>query len=128
MVELTVSASTDIRQEQNTGASMRGGPETLTGGHGSRSIGVVSGFVLKLARQSAALTQDKLAEVLTVDVTTVQGWESGRRPLSAMNAGDFLRLSGRLSRLDRHHGGGPHGLAWTRIRWPRVCIAGRSRT
>jgi transcriptional regulator with XRE-family HTH domain len=59
----------------------------------------VSGFVLKLARQSAALTQEKLAEVLTVDVSTVQGWESGRRPLAAMSAGDFLRLSGRLSRL-----------------------------
>jgi len=69
---------------------MRSGPATLTGGQGSRAIGVVSGFVLKLARQSAALTQEKLAEVLTVDVTTVQGWESGRRPLAAMNAGHFL--------------------------------------
>lgn len=87
---------------------MRSGPETLTGGHGSRSIGVVSGFVLKLARQSAALTQDKLAEVLTVDVTTVQGWESGRRPLAAMNAGDFLRLSGRLSRLGAPASTGRH--------------------
>ena len=72
---------------------------TLTGGQGSRATGVVSGFVLKLARQSAALTQETLAESLAVDVTTVQGWESGRRPLSAMHAGDFLRLSGRLSRL-----------------------------
>src|SRR3989440_12792271 len=78
---------------------MGGGPATLTSGQGSRAIGVVSGFVLKLARQSAALTQEKLAEVLGVDVTTVQGWESGRRPLAAMNAGEFLRLSGRLSRL-----------------------------
>jgi hypothetical protein len=78
---------------------MRSGPATLTGGQGSRATGVVSGFVLKLARQSAALTQEKLAEALSVDVTTIQGWESGRRPLAAMNAGDFLRLSGRLSRL-----------------------------
>ena len=78
---------------------MGGGPATLTSGQGSRAIGVVSGFVLKIARQSAALTQEKLAEVLGVDVTTVQGWESGRRPLAAMNAGEFLRLSGRLSRL-----------------------------
>jgi transcriptional regulator with XRE-family HTH domain len=87
---------------------MRSEPATLTGGQGSRAIGVVSGFVLKLARQSAALTQEKLAEVLTVDVTTVQGWESGRRPLAAMNAGDFLRLSGRLSRLGAPASTGRH--------------------
>ncbi|HEY0450600.1 helix-turn-helix transcriptional regulator [Actinophytocola sp.] len=78
---------------------MKRGPIALTGGQGSRSTGVVSGFVLKLARQSAALTQDQLAEALAVDVTTVQGWESGRRPLAATHAGDFLRLSARLSRL-----------------------------
>lgn len=87
---------------------MRSGPATLTGGQGSRAVGVVSGFVLKLARQSAALTQDKLAEILTVDVTTVQGWESGRRPLASMNAGDFLRLSGRLSRLGAPASTGRH--------------------
>ncbi len=34
-----------------------------------------------------------------MDVTTVQGWESGRRPLAAMNAGDFLHLGNRLCRL-----------------------------
>lgn len=87
---------------------MRCGPATLTGGQGSRAIGIVSGFVLKLARQSAALTQEQLAEVLNVDVTTVQGWESGRRPLAAMNAGDFLRLSGRLSRLGAPASTGRH--------------------
>ncbi|MDX8036486.1 helix-turn-helix transcriptional regulator [Lentzea sp. BCCO 10_0856] len=72
---------------------------TSTSGQGSRSTGVVSGFVLKLARQAAGLTQERLAEALPVDVTTVQGWESGRRPLAAMNAGDFLRLTSRLTRL-----------------------------
>lgn len=81
---------------------------TLTAGQGSRATGVVSGFVLKLARQSAALTQERLAEVLGVDVTTVQGWESGRRPLAAMNAGDFLRLTGRLSRLGAPASSGRH--------------------
>jgi hypothetical protein len=54
------------------------------------------------------LTQEKLAEVLSVDVTTVQGWESGRRPLAAMNAGDFLRLCGRLSRLGAPGSTGRH--------------------
>jgi len=87
---------------------MKRGPATLTGGQGSRASGVVSGFVLKLARQSAALTQEKLAEALRADVTTVQGWESGRRPLAAMNAGDFLRLCGRLSRLGAPASTGRH--------------------
>lgn len=74
-------------------------PRTLTGSQSSKTTGLISGFVLKLARQSAALTQEKLAEALGVDVTTIQGWESGRRPLSAVSAGEFLRLCGRLSRL-----------------------------
>ena len=81
---------------------------TLTGGQGSRTTGVVSGFVLRLARRSAALTQERLAEALRVDVTTVQGWESGRRPVAAMNAGDFLRLSSRLSRLGAPASTGRH--------------------
>jgi transcriptional regulator with XRE-family HTH domain len=87
---------------------MKRGLATLTGGQGSRAIGVVSGHVLKLARQSAALTQEKLAEVLSVDVTTIQGWESGRRPLAAMNAGDFLRVCGRLARLGAPASTGRH--------------------
>ncbi len=72
---------------------------TLTGSQGSRASGVVAGYVLKLARQSAGLTQDRLAEALAADVTTIQGWESGRRPLSAMTTGDFVRLGARLTRL-----------------------------
>lgn len=84
------------------------GTTTLTGGQASRAAGVVSGFVLKLARQSAALTQEKLAEVLGVDVTTVQGWESGRRPLAAINAGEFVRLCGRLPRLGAPASTGHH--------------------
>lgn len=87
---------------------MRSGPGTLTGGRGCRATGVVSGFVLKLARQSASLTQEKLAEVHGVDVTTVQGWESGRRALAATNTGDLLRLSGRLSRLGAPASTGRH--------------------
>jgi hypothetical protein len=59
----------------------------------------VSGYVLKLARQSAGFTQVDFAERFAVDLSTVQGWESGRRPLSAMNAGEFVRLCARLSRL-----------------------------
>src|SRR6266852_3912137 len=87
---------------------MRSGSTTLTGGQGSRSTGVVSGFVLKLARQSAGLTQEKLAECLGADVTSVQGWESARRPLTAMTAGDFARLCGRLTRLGAPSSTGRH--------------------
>ncbi len=68
----------------------------------------MSGFVLKLARQSSGLTQEKLAECLRVDVTSVQGWESGRRPLTAMNVGDFARLSSRLARLGAPSSTGRH--------------------
>jgi transcriptional regulator with XRE-family HTH domain len=87
---------------------MTRGSRTLTGSQSSRTTGVVSGFVLKLARQSTALTQEKLAEALGVDVTTVQGWESGRRPLSAVGAGEFLRLCGRLARLGAPAATGRH--------------------
>ena len=78
---------------------MARGFNTLTGGQSVPATGQISGFVLRLARQSAGMTQEKLAEVLGVDNTTIQGWESGRRPLSAVSAGDFLRLCGRLSRM-----------------------------
>ncbi|MFI5893065.1 helix-turn-helix domain-containing protein [Actinoplanes sp. NPDC051513] len=81
---------------------------TLTGGQSSRASGLISGFVLRLARQSAAMTQDRFAEVLGVDVTTVQGWESGRRPLSAVGAGDFLRMCSRLSRMGAPASTGRH--------------------
>jgi len=81
---------------------------TLTGGQCAPTSGLISGFVLRLARQSAGLTQEKLAEVLGVDTTTIQGWESGRRPLSAVSAGDFLRLCGRLSRLGAPASTGRH--------------------
>lgn len=87
---------------------MGGAPATLTGSQGSRAAGIVSGYVLKLARQAAGLTQERFAERLTVDVSTVQGWESGRRPLAAMNSGDFLRLCARLPRLGAPPSTGRH--------------------
>jgi DNA-binding transcriptional regulator YiaG len=47
--------------------------------------------VVKIIRESVGLTQAGLAEGLGVDVTTVQGWETARRPLTALRTGDFVR-------------------------------------
>jgi transcriptional regulator with XRE-family HTH domain len=58
----------------------------------------VSGFLLKLVRESAGLTQVRLAELIDVDVASVQGWESGRRPLTALRAANLVRLRSRLLR------------------------------
>ncbi|ADB34573.1 transcriptional regulator, XRE family [Kribbella flavida DSM 17836] len=76
--------------------------QTLTGLQGSDDVpelGVVSGYLLKLIRGSLGCTQVELAERLGVDDNTVQGWESGRRPLSALRAVDLSRLSQRLTLL-----------------------------
>jgi transcriptional regulator with XRE-family HTH domain len=70
---------------------------TLTGS--TSSEGRVSGYVFKLVRESAGRTQQQLAAHLRVSPATIQGWESGRRPLMAMPAGQFLALRSRLSRL-----------------------------
>jgi hypothetical protein len=70
---------------------------TLTGG--TSSEGRVSGYVFKLVRESLGVTQQQLAEDLSAGVATVQGWESGRRPLMAMPAGNFLALRNRLRHL-----------------------------
>ncbi|RJQ76385.1 XRE family transcriptional regulator [Pseudonocardiaceae bacterium YIM PH 21723] len=61
--------------------------------------GVVSGYLFKIFRQSIGLTQVELAEKLGMDVATVQGWESGRRPLMALRAGDLSRMSIQLAAL-----------------------------
>jgi transcriptional regulator with XRE-family HTH domain len=74
--------------------------QTLTGSQGSGEtpeLGVVSGYLFKLMRGSLGCTQVDLAERLGVDDNTIQGWESGRRPLSALRAADLTRLSQRLT-------------------------------
>src|SRR5262245_47302950 len=82
-----------------TGRLMIGNRGTLRDGRcSSRCFGAVSGFLLKLIRKSTGLTQVQLAEQLGVDVASVQGWESGRRPLAALRAADLVRLRVRLLR------------------------------
>ena len=70
---------------------------TLTSG--TSSEGRVSGYVFKIVRESTGRTQQQLAADLRVSAATIQGWESGRRPLMAMPAGQFLALRSRLSHL-----------------------------
>ncbi|MFJ9557633.1 helix-turn-helix domain-containing protein [Nocardiopsis sp. NPDC101807] len=80
-------------------------PSTLTTSQGSAlragsdREGRVSGYVLKAIRQTVGLTQEQLAEQARVDVSTLQGWESGRRPLMSVPAGSYLRLRHLLHRL-----------------------------
>ncbi|MBO3753053.1 helix-turn-helix domain-containing protein [Streptosporangiaceae bacterium NEAU-GS5] len=52
----------------------------------------MSGYVLKVIREAAGLTQEQLAEHLAVDIATVQAWESGRRALMAIPTGTYLGL------------------------------------
>ncbi|GAB2713845.1 helix-turn-helix domain-containing protein [Kitasatospora kifunensis] len=54
--------------------------------------GAISGYVLRLIRESIPHTQAGLAELLGMDLASVQGWESGRRPLANMRAGQLLDL------------------------------------
>ncbi|MEU1391065.1 MULTISPECIES: helix-turn-helix domain-containing protein [unclassified Nonomuraea] len=59
----------------------------------------ISGHVLKVIRESTGMTQERFAEPLGLDVTTIQGWESGRRPLMAISTGTYLSSRHWLLRL-----------------------------
>ncbi|MEU6403996.1 XRE family transcriptional regulator [Streptomyces sp. NPDC046985] len=61
--------------------------------------GTIAGFVLRLTRETIPATQSGFAEKLGVDLATVQGWESGRRPLAHMKAGALLNLRRQLPLL-----------------------------
>ncbi len=65
----------------------------------SGSRGLITGAVFKVARESAGLTQQDLAEALGADKTTVQGWETGRRPLTSARAGNVVALRTELLEL-----------------------------
>ncbi|MFJ6612855.1 helix-turn-helix domain-containing protein [Streptomyces sp. NPDC091289] len=75
---------------------------TLTSGRGmpvrSRG-GMVSGYVFRLVREQLGHTQEALAEWLRVSPDTVAGWESGRRPLTAVPVGQMLVHRHQLLRL-----------------------------
>ena len=61
--------------------------------------GRISGFLLKLARESIPTTQEQLAAALTIDRGTVQGWESGRRPFTSVAYGHAIAVRQRFAQL-----------------------------
>jgi len=61
--------------------------------------GLVTGYVLKLARESIPARQQQLAEAIGVDRGTIQGWESGRRPFTSAPYGQAIALRHRLVQL-----------------------------
>ncbi|GHI86311.1 helix-turn-helix domain-containing protein [Streptomyces xanthophaeus] len=74
----------------------------LTVGQGSRRrgrSGIVSGYVFRVIREHLGHTQEGLAEVFAVSVDTVAGWETGRRPLTALPVGQVLAHRHRLMRM-----------------------------
>jgi transcriptional regulator with XRE-family HTH domain len=82
---------------------LAGGPNAVrTGGGDSVSRardGIITGYLLKLIRQSAGLSQEGLAEQVGVDRNTVQGWESGRRSLTGTRVATLVGLRHRLRQL-----------------------------
>lgn len=68
-------------------------------GRSAPGRGEVTGYLLKLIRESIPLTQEQLATDLGVDRVTVQSWESGRRPFAAVPLGQAIAVRRRLGRL-----------------------------
>lgn len=61
--------------------------------------GIIAGYVFRLIREQLGLTQEGLAEQFQVAADTVAGWESGRRPLTAIPVGQMLIHRHRLLRM-----------------------------
>ncbi|WP_433132142.1 transcriptional regulator [Micromonospora sp. CA-240977] len=61
--------------------------------------GGVTGYLLKLIRESVPATQEHLAIALGVERTTVQSWESGRRPFTSVAFGQAIAIRQKLTTL-----------------------------
>ncbi|MFI7576796.1 helix-turn-helix domain-containing protein [Micromonospora sp. NPDC049497] len=68
-------------------------------GRSAHQRGEVTGYLIKLIRESIPMTQEQLAAELGVDRVTVQSWESGRRPFTAVPLGQAIAARHRLGRL-----------------------------
>ncbi|WP_329449815.1 helix-turn-helix domain-containing protein [Streptomyces sp. NBC_01724] len=77
-------------------------PQTLTSGQGSSGrprTGVISGYVFRVIREQQGRTQEEAAELLKVSSDTIAGWETGRRPLTAVPTGQMLMHRHRLMQM-----------------------------
>ncbi|MBN1172537.1 MAG: transcriptional regulator [Micromonosporaceae bacterium] len=63
------------------------------------SRGAITGYVLKLIRESIPASQERLAGDLGVDLATVQSWETGRRPFTGTAYGHTIAVRHQLARL-----------------------------
>ncbi|MFG1888719.1 helix-turn-helix domain-containing protein [Micromonospora sp. NPDC049051] len=68
-------------------------------GRATPQRGEVTGYLIKVIRESIPMTQEQLATKLAVDPATVQSWESGRRPFSAIALGQAVMTLRKLRRL-----------------------------
>ncbi|MEU3862718.1 helix-turn-helix transcriptional regulator [Streptomyces sp. NPDC028722] len=76
--------------------------QTLTAstGRGQRPrTGLLSGYVLRVIREQQGYTQDETAEHLKVSPDTIAGWETGRRPLTAIPVSQMFALRHRLMQM-----------------------------
>ncbi|MEV7929948.1 helix-turn-helix domain-containing protein [Kitasatospora sp. NPDC088264] len=62
-------------------------------------VGIISGYVFRVIREQHGATQDEFAERLAVSSDTIAGWESGRRPLTALPVGQMLTYRHRLMQM-----------------------------
>jgi transcriptional regulator with XRE-family HTH domain len=86
-----------MAQRANELAGSSSGGRTGGGGPVDRPRdGIITGYLLKLLRQSAGLSQEALAEQVGVDSNTIQGWESGRRSLTGTRVATLVQLQHRL--------------------------------
>jgi DNA-binding transcriptional regulator YiaG len=91
----------DMAHSHAPAAAATGATRT-NGGHRSAVSsreGLITGFLLKLIRESAGLTQEALAEQLRVDRNTIQGWETGRRSLTGTRGTTLVQVRHRLRQL-----------------------------
>ncbi|MEV7432490.1 helix-turn-helix transcriptional regulator [Streptomyces griseoviridis] len=72
----------------------------ITDARGQAPGCTIVGFVLRAARESTRHTQASMAEALGIDLTTWQGWETGRRPLAHVKVGTLADLRHRLLAMD----------------------------
>lgn len=76
--------------------------QTLTASTGTTQrprSGLISGYVLRVIREQRGCTQEEAAAYLKVSPDTIAGWETARRPLTAVPVGQLLVHRHRLMLL-----------------------------